>query len=116
MFLHQTVITDVTTTDATLGLDFLEQQECAINTAKKTLQFREQRPVVTLTNSSTSKSVVVQVELTLDKSQKLPAYSEMKVMIKAPGSVAGKTWILETSNSRRNAVAVARAIVHQNEG
>ena len=91
-------------------------QECVVNTAKKTLQFGEQGPVVTLTNSSMSKSVVAQVELMLDKSLQLPACSEMEVMIKAPGGVAGKTWILKTTNSRRSAVAVACAIVHPNEG
>ena len=72
-------------------------QECVVNTAKKTLQFGEQGPVVTLTNSSMSKSVVAQVELMLDKSLQLPACSEMEVMIKAPGGVAGKTWILKTT-------------------
>ena len=63
-----------------------------------------------------SKSVIAQVELTLDKSLQLPACSEMEVMIKASGGVAGKTWILETSNSTRSAVAVTRAIAHPNEG
>ena len=116
MFHHQTVITDVTTTEVVLGFNLLEQQECVVNTAKKTLQFGEQGPVVTLTNSSMSKSVVAQVELMLDKSLQLPACSEMEVMIKAPGGVAGKTWILKTTNSRRSAVAVTCAIVHPNEG
>lgn len=32
MFHHRAVITNVTTTDVILGLDFLEQQECLIGT------------------------------------------------------------------------------------
>ena len=67
-FHHQAIITDVTTTDVILGLDFLEQQECLIDTAKKTLRFGDQGPVVTLTHSSARESIVAGVELTLDKS------------------------------------------------
>lgn len=84
-----------------MGLDYVKQQECMNNTAKKTLQFEERGPVVILTKSSMSKSVVVQVKLMLGKSLQFPACSEMEVVIKAPGSVSGKTWIFETSNSRR---------------
>ena len=51
------------------------------------------------------------MELTLDKPVRLPACSEMELMVKTPGDVAGKTWILETSNSKKSPVAVARAIV-----
>ena len=51
----------------------------------------------------------------LDRSLQLLACSEMEVMIKAPGSVSGKTWILETSNSKRTAVAVACNVIHPSE-
>ena len=54
--------------------------------------------------------------MTLDKSLQLPAYSEMEVMVKAPGGAGEKTWILVTSSSKRSAVAVARALVHPTEG
>ena len=117
MFNHQTVITDVTTTDVILGFNLLEQHAGVCGQHSK-----EDSPVWgTRTCGDTdqlvmSKSVVAQVELMLDKSLQLPACSEMEVMIKAPGGVAGKTWILKTTNSRRFAVAVACAIVHPNEG
>ena len=90
-FHHQSIITDVTTTEVILGLDFLEQKECLIDTAKKTLQFGDQGPVVTLTHSSVRESIVAEVDLTMDRSLQLLAYSAMEVMVKTPGGVAGKT-------------------------
>ena len=51
----------------------------------------------------------------LDRSLQLVVCRETEVMIKAPGSVSGKTWILETSNSKRSVVAVACNIIHPSE-
>ena len=41
-----------------------------------------------------------EVELTLDRSLQLPAYSEMEVLVKAPGTVEDMSWILETVAQR----------------
>ena len=91
-FQHKVVITDVTTFDIILGLDFLEKYGCLIDTVKKTLQFGNKGPVVMLTSSSPVRgTVIAQVELTLDKPVRLPACSEMELMVKTPGGVAGKT-------------------------
>lgn len=64
--------------------------------------------VATPTHSPSSKGVIAQVELTMDKSLQLPACNEMEVMVKAPGGVAGKTCSMATRKSKRSAITILR--------
>ena len=51
---------------SSFGVDISGAAVLLIYIAKKTIQFGDQGPVVTLTHSSTSRSIITQVELTVN--------------------------------------------------
>ena len=97
-FKHEFVIADHITTEAILGLDFLESNKCVLDLANEKMYIQ-------------NKLVPLQPLQTYNESQCLkvtvPPCSEMELMAHVDTTQQG-TWLVEGTNSP---VLVARAIV-----
>ena len=117
IFKPRVVVVDDLTADAILGMEFMEQNGCTLDIARRTLQFRYQGVSVPLTPPSQTKSQDhMCARVTLGEMRQIPAFSELEVMADV-ADVCGSsgTWILETATARSSAM-VARPVVQPSEG
>ena len=101
------IIVDSLTTEAIIGMDFLEENDCTIDIAKKCLYFPRVRMSIPFCNVTE----VAQVDVTLDTSIQVPPMSEIEVMAKVESGGNTGTWLLEGKSSKGLSVQVANALV-----
>ena len=106
------IVVDSLTTEAILGMDFLEANDCTIDIGKKQLLFPKLKLSIPLKDGASSG--VAHIGVTLDTSLHIPAMSEIEVMAKINGVSNTGTWLLEEKDSRKLPVRVARALVCPN--
>jgi len=99
------------TTDAILGMDFLDDNKCTLEMATKVLRFPNRGISVSLRDSSLEPHII-QARVTLEETLSIPPFSEMEVMARVNGEVHEGTWLLEECKSRNLPVRVARALVN----
>ena len=99
MFNQRVYVMSGITTEALLGLDFLESHQCSFDAGKKTLSFSESGTKVLLRKGDdveTINSVDSNLTLRLKNTVKLPPLSELETLgvadIQHP---AGGTWLVE---------------------
>ena len=106
------IVVDSLTTEAILGMDFLEANDCSIDIGKKQLLFPKLKLSIPLKDGASSG--VAHIGVTLNTSLHIPAMSEIEVMAKINGVSNTGTWLLEEKDSRKLPVRVARALVCPN--
>ena len=109
-FLAPVVVADSLRTQAILGADFLEQNQCIIDTGNRTLRFGGKSLSVTLC-SPNPYSVSTSVNLVLQENVSVPAFSEIEVMAKADTPLTSETWLIEDRLAHRTQLVVANAVV-----
>ena len=103
-FKHEFVIADHITTEAILGLDFLESNKCVLDLANEKMYIQNKLvPLQLLQTYNESQCLKVTVEETVT----MPPCSEMELMVHVDTMQQG-TWLVEGTDSP---VLVARAIV-----
>ncbi len=117
-FQVRTIVADALTTEAILGLDFMEAHGCTLDTREKQLQFADRRVVANLSRSTDLASCAVQARVTLEETVRVPGLSEMEVTGTVRGLPAGvdrEVWLMEGERSKRMAAMVANAVVKPND-
>ena len=115
IFNSNLVVADALTAEVILGLDFLEHNNCTIETGQRKLHFIERGISVALQTSRMESARVSHVRVTLGETVRVPASSELEVMARTSAPVDGGIWLLEKTSSERVPVMVARAVVAPNE-
>ena len=103
------IVVDSLTTEAILGMDFLEANDCTIDIGKKQLLFPKLKLSIPLKDGA-----VAHIGVTLTTSLHIPAMSEIEVTAKINGVSNTGTWLLKEKDSRKLPVRVARALVCPN--
>lgn len=95
-FQLQVVVVEGLTTDVILGLDFLEGNRCTIDLGRRALQYGDTDPSAPMERPSIISTATVRtVGVTLAKTLKVPAYSEMEVMANLEQPNTPGQWVLE---------------------
>ena len=111
VFRFPVLVASSLTSNAILGLDFLEANRCTLEMANKILRFPD-RGVSVRFEESPSEPHILQARVVLGETLKIPPFSEMEVMAKVKGDVEKGTWLLEECTSRGLPIRVARAVVN----
>lgn len=82
------------TSEAILGLDFLEPHNCSLGMADRTLTFPERGVSISLCDPS-SDVELVQARVTMDETVRIPPFSVVEVEARVNGNVRGKAWIVQ---------------------
>ena len=106
-FNHDFVIANQITTDAIIGLDFLEAHKCILNMAEGSLSINGQGVAL---NSHQSPATTGCVKVTIANTVTIPASSEMEIAAHVNSSAKG-VWLVEGDKSKPPPVCVARALV-----
>ena len=104
------VVVNGLTTDAIIGLDFLEAHNCTLTIGDRLLHIpscKSPIPVCGSTHSSTP----TQVYAILAACESVPAYSEKEVMVSIPQYCKDKSHVLEAMETKVTIMA-ARTLVH----
>ena len=108
-FNHDFIIANQITTDAILGLDFLESHNCILNMAEGMLSING-HAVVLKPHKSPAVTAAGCVKVTVTKTITIPASSEMEIAAHVNSTVKG-VWLVEGDKSNLQSVCVARALV-----
>ena len=98
------------TSDAILGLDFLEANHCTLKMADRELTFPERGVTVSLCESSPDPDLV-QARVTLDETLTIPPFSVLETTARVNGKVRGQTWLLQEWKTKQLPVRVANGLV-----
>ena len=98
------------TSDAILGLDFLEANHCTLKMADRKLTFPERGVTVSLCESSPDPDLV-QARVTLDETLTIPPFSVLETTARVNGKVQGQTWLLQECKTKQLPVRVANGLV-----
>lgn len=93
---------------AILGLDFLENNSCVVNAARKTLHLQGLGIPI---QCSSRTSVISQSSVALRETLHIPAFSEIETMADTHERLSGGVWLLEGLRDRDLPVLVAGAVV-----
>ena len=105
----QVVVADKLTTEAILGLDFLEANNCIIDMGKHTLTFPGHPPISLV--PAISKENSPRLKVSLVETIRIPASSELEIMAHVSGPPIYKPYLLEQMTHKRLPVCIARALV-----
>ena len=117
IFNHQVYVLGDITTEALLGLNFLESHQCSVNAGKNTFAFSESGTIVLLQredDAETINSIDRNLPLRLKYTMSVPPMSELEVLAVADVQQSGTTWLVEGGSNNRHPVVVARGIVTAN--
>ena len=98
VFNHRVYVISDITTEALLGLDFLESHQCSFDAGKKTLTFSESGTKVLLQKGDdveTINSVDTNLTLRLKSTVKVPPLSELETLTVADVQHPSGTWLVE---------------------
>ena len=109
-FVTTVIVGDSLTTEAILGLDFLQEHRCTVDIGSKQLRVSGHKLVIPLQQSAAS-PCIGRVGVEMADSVQLPAYSELEVMARAVTPIEGNTWLIEGMKTKRSPVQIARALV-----
>ena len=98
------------TSNAILGLDFLEANNCILEMAAHKLIFPEQGVAVSLCDSSPVYDLV-QARVTLEETLTIPPFSMLEAMARVNGKVRGQTWLLQECKTKQLPVKIANGLV-----
>ena len=98
------------TSDAILGLDFLEANRCMLDMAEQKLCFPDREVSVSLQDSSPDPDLI-QARVTLQETVRIPPFSVKETLAKVNGRVRGHTWLLQECKSKQLPVKVANGLV-----
>ena len=99
------------TSEAILGLDFLEANNCTLEMCGRKLVFPERDITVSLCDSSSSGSDLVQARVTLDETLTIPPFSMLETFGRVSGNVRGQAWLLQECKTKQLPVKVANGLV-----
>ena len=105
------VIADSLRTPAILGLNFLETNQCVIDTSSKTLRLGGQNLSVQLQSVKSGGVLTSSVSVVMPESVLIPPYSEIEVMTEPEVPLHGETWLIEDRLAERSQLVVANALV-----
>ena len=106
-FPTQVVVAESLTAEAIMGLDFLEKNKCVIQADKRMLTFASDGRSVPMIRPSTQ-THAARTSVNLLQSLQIPACSEQEVMARMEGKICGGTWMIESEQSMKLPVLVAR--------
>ena len=109
LFSADLIILEFLTTDAIFGLDFLQANQCIIDTHSKQIQFADRNMKLPLSIALNEAAAHVTLGTTIH----IPPSSEIEVMAKVqePTPTTG-TWIVEGAATARMPIRVAHGLVH----
>ena len=90
---------DSLTTEVIIGMDFLEENDCTVDIAKKCLHFPRTKLSIPF-NNVPELTEVAQIDVTRDASIQVPAMSQIEVMAQVEGSGNTGTWYLKEGPQR----------------
>ena len=102
----EVVVASAIKAEAILGMDFLEQNGCVINAAKRTLHLHGLAIPVTTRPSPE----VVQASVILQETLRIPALSEVEVMVETSQPLEDGTWLLEGMSDKNLPFLIARTL------
>lgn len=102
----EVVIASSLKAEAILGVDFLEQNGCVINAAKRILHLHGLAIPVTTKPSPE----VVQASVLLQETLRIPALSEVEVMVSTSQLLEDGTWLLEGMSDKNLPFLIARTL------
>ena len=109
-FHTQIVVASALTAEAILGGDFLGENQCSLEMGQRLLRFGNRGITITMDDRS-SKPVIVQAQVTLCETVRIPAFSEREVPARIDKPLRDGVWVLEGDRSGRLPVSVANALV-----
>ena len=99
------------TSEAILGLDFLEANNCTLEMADRKLTFPERGVAVSLYDSSPDPELL-QARVTIDETLTIPPFSMLETMARVNGKVRGQTWLLQECRTKQLPVKIANGLVN----
>ena len=99
------------TSEAILGLDFLEANNCTLEMADRKLTFPERGVAVSLFDSSPDPELL-QARVTIDETLTIPPFSMLETMARVNGKVRGQTWLLQECRTKQLPVKIANGLVN----
>ena len=118
VFNHRVYVMSDITTEALLGLDFIESHQCSFDAGKKTLTFSESGTKVLIQKGDdreTINSVDTNLTLRLKSTVKVPPLSELETVTVADVQHPSGTWLVEGQSNGRHPVMVAQGVVTAND-
>ena len=117
MFTTDVVIAACLSTEAILGLDFLEKIGATIDLVSNKIILGDQRGNLMLQKGSSSgETKTHSPKLYVVETIQIPLTSKMEIMATVKGQVSDGSWLLEGVKKDRLQVAVARASVEPKNG
>ena len=101
------LIVDNLSTEAILGLDFMEANQCSLAVGERLLHFPSCKYPISVTGNCHNPPVA---NVVMEETRIIPPYSELEVMAIIPTMCLGKPYILE-STPIKTAVIAARALI-----
>ncbi len=98
------------TSNAILGLDFLEANNCTLEMADRKLTFPERGVAVSLCDSSPDPDII-QARVTVGETLTIPPFSMLETMARINGKVRGQTWLLQECSTKQLPVKIANGLV-----
>ena len=98
------------TSEAILGLDFLEANNYTLEMADRKLTFPERGVAVSLCDSSPDPDLI-QAQVTIDETLTIPPFSMLEIMARVNGKVQGQTWLLQECRTKQLPVKIANGLV-----
>ena len=106
------VIVDDLSVEAILGLDFLEQCRCVIDSGLRRIDFPCQRVSLSLDNTQQKPYTCTPlIGLVVKQKLLIPAESEQEIMVELDHQVFNHSWIVEGDRHGRHGLMVAHAVV-----
>ena len=109
-FHQQIIIVNDMTTEAILGLDFLEQHKCIIDTNTRMLHIQEGNISVPIVDRVCHEDNPV-CRVLLSKAVIVPAKSKLDVIAEVASNTGGGTWMLQGASFSKTPLLVARELV-----
>ena len=113
-FETEVLVVNSLTTEAILGLNFLQQSNALIDLAKKQLLFKGHSVSVSLQSPHKTESDALP-SVRVVETIRLPPRSEIIVMAETVNAVDGRNYLAETKGGSRPAALVARALVESKQ-
>ena len=110
VFHSPVLVASMLTSEAILGLDFLEANKCSLGMADRTLTFPERGISISLCDTLPD-GELVQARVTVDETVRIPPFTVIEVEAQVKGNVRGKAWIVQGCKSKQLSVNVANGLV-----
>ena len=94
-----------------MGLDFLSANKCTVDLERRQLEVAEKWLALTVKEKKNSQDPIQHSKVQIQSTIKVPAFSEMEIMVNTIEKVTEGTWIVEGCMTPKSQILVSCAVV-----